>query len=479
MSRTYSLLNINLDTARRITPRALLPLLDRIQRSAEGRRLARGMFWSVAGAVSSRAVGLLASIIVARILGKSGFGELGVVQSTTNMYMTFAQFGLVMTVTKYVAEFRKTDPERAGRTIAMSFILAVVSGCVVGVVMVATSAWAARLLAAPHLQHAIAVSAAALVLITTNEAQNGVLNGLEAFKRRSTIQFVAAIAGFPITVIGAIFFGFIGAVYGLIASQVLVLVLSQQAIQKEMSAAGLSIRWREVQEEAGVLMRFSLPMLLVGAVYMPSTWIANMILVNNPGGYAEMGVFSAADRWRTAILFLPSLLGGVTLPMLSSLQSEADSGKYQSVLWSNIKFSVLASLAVAAPIALLAPWIMNSYGPGFKEGSSVLIMLCTTAVAFAAYWIVNQSLLSRGHVMTIFYINLGWAMTLLIAEWLLRGNGAKGLALAYLLAEAVRVTATMISANRTRSEALSDRPLRNEDVTIVLERASETVPRPS
>ena len=429
-----------------------MPVLDRIQHSAEGLRLARGMFWSVAGAVSSRSIGLLASVIVARILGKSVFGELGIVQSTANMYMTFAQFGLSMTVTKYVAELRKGDPERAGRIIAMSIVLAVASGCVVGLVMVATSAWAARLLAAPQLQFAIVISAGALLLITTNEAQNGVLNGLEAFKRRSTIQIVAAIASFPITVIGAFFFGLIGAVYGLIASQAVVLVLSQQAIQKETSAAGLSIRWRELRKEARVLMRFSLPMLLVGAVYMPSTWIANMILVNTPGGYAEMGVFSAADRWRTAILFLPSLLGGVTLPMLSSLQNKADSCKYQSVLWANIKFSVLASLAVATPVALFAPWIMSSYGPGFKEGARVLILLCTTAVAFAAFWIVNQSLLSRGQVMTIFYINLGWAITLLTAEWLLRINGANGLALAYLLAEAGRVTAAMICANRSAAK---------------------------
>jgi O-antigen/teichoic acid export membrane protein len=478
MSRSYSLLNIqlatiNLDTARRVAPRVLRPFLDRIEQSAEGRRMLRGMFWSFAGAVSSRAIGLLASIIVARILGKRGFGELGIVQSTSNMYLTFAQFGLTMTVTKYVAEFRRTDPERAGRTIAMSAILAVVSGCIMGVVMVATSGWAARLLAAPHLKLAIAISAAALLLITTNEAQNGVLNGLEAFRRRSRIQFVAAIASFPVTVVGAFTFGLIGAVYGLIASQALILVLTQQAVQKETSAAGISIRWKEFRQEAGLLMRFSLPMLLVGAVYMPSTWIANMILVNTPSGYAEMGVFSAADRWRTAILFLPGLLGGVTLPMLSSLQSKADSDKYHNLLWANIKFSVLASLAVATPVALCAPWIMSSYGPGFREGTWVLITLCTTAVGFAAYWIVNQSLLSRGHVMTIFYINLGWAVTLLTVEWLLRGQGARGLALAYLLAEAGRVTASLIYANRTRNTGLSDRPIRSEDAAIVLERVSE------
>jgi O-antigen/teichoic acid export membrane protein len=182
-----------------------------------------------------------------------------------------------------------------------------------------------------------------------------------------------------------------------------------------------------------------------------------------------MGVFTAADRWRTAILFLPSLLGGVTLPMLSSLQSKADSDKYQTVLWANIKFSVLASLAVATPIALFAPWIMSSYGPGFREGTWVLITLCTTAVGFAAFWSVSQSLLSRGQVLTMFYINLGWAVILLTSEWLLRAYGAKGLALAYLLAETGRVTAAMICANGTWSGALSDSP--DHDSAIVEGRA--------
>jgi O-antigen/teichoic acid export membrane protein len=363
-----------------------------------------------------------------------------------------------MTATKHVAEFRKTDPARAGRIIAMSLVLAAVSGCVVGLVMAATSGWAARLLAAPHLQLVIAVSAAALLIITANEAQNGVLSGLEAFKSRSKIQCVAALASFPITVIGTFFFGLIGAVCGLIASQTLVHVLNHRAITRETSAAGLVIRWREIRNETGVLTTFSLPLLSAGAVYVPSMWIANMILVNTPGGYAEIGVFTAADRWRTAILFLPSLLGGVTLPMLSSLQAETDAGKYQSMLWANIKFSVFTSLAVAAPVALFAPWIMDSYGPGFREGTWPLITLCATAVVFAAFWIVYQSLLSRGQVMTIFWINVGWAATLLICEWLWRSNGAQGLATAYLLAETCRLSAALFCTNRTaRNSSVSRR----------------------
>ena len=408
------------------------------------------MAWSTVGAVSSRALALLASIIIARVLGKTVFGELGILQSTTNMYGTFALFG-GLTATKHVAEFRKTAPERAGRIIAMSTAVAVAGGCVVAILMAATSPWAARWVAAPHLQGAIAISALALLLIVINESLEGILSGFEAFKSRSRVQFLAGIANFPIAVLGVLFFGLIGAVYGLIAYAGLLVLLNYQAIQKELSSAGVPIRWREARKEVGVLASFSLPVLCAGAVYVPSMWIANMILVNTSSGYAEMGVFNAADRWRTAILFLPSLLGSVTLPMLASLRGEAATQKYHNLLWTNIKLSVLVSFAVAGPVALFAPWIMASYGPGFAVGTWVLITLCTTSVAYAAYWIVGQSLVSQGHVWTMFSFNLGWAVTLLTSEWLLRTHGAKGLAGAYLLADLARLTAALVYANRMRS----------------------------
>jgi O-antigen/teichoic acid export membrane protein len=447
----YPLSFFSFATARSLAPRPLLPFLDRIQHSAEGLRLARGMFWSTAGNVGWRSLSLLASIIMARMLGKSVFGELGIVQSTTNLFMTFAELGISLTSTKYVAELRKKDPERTGRIIGMTTIVALVSGTAVAAIMAATSAWSARLMSAPHLQSIIAISSLALFLIVVNESQNGVLNGFEAFKRRSTIQILSGLVSFPISVLGVFYLGLAGAVYGLIASQVVVFLLNYHAVRQETSSAGVSIRWKEAKEELGILTRFSLPTLFAGAVYVPSMWVANTILVTAPGGFAEMGLFNAADRWRTAILFLPSLLGGVTLPMLSSLRGEAAAHKYHNLLWNNIKLSLLASAAIAGPIALLAPWIMGSFGPGFRDGTWVLVTLCATAVVFSPYWIVGQSLVSRGHVWTMFLFNLGWAVMLLSAEWLLRGYGARGLALAYLLADTTRLTVALIYANRMRS----------------------------
>ncbi|QTA79204.1 Polysaccharide biosynthesis protein [Desulfonema limicola] len=98
----------------------------RIESSPLGYRLAKGAFWSLSGALISRGLGLLASILVARILGKTGFGELGIIQSTVGMFGVFAGFGMGLTATKHVAEFRYKNPEKAGRIIILSALLTVI-----------------------------------------------------------------------------------------------------------------------------------------------------------------------------------------------------------------------------------------------------------------------------------------------------------------------------------------------------------------
>jgi hypothetical protein len=45
------------------------------------------------------------------------------------------------------------------------------------------------------------------------------------------------------------------------------------------------------------------------------------MVVNQPGGYAEMGVFSAARQWRTAIGFIPGVLAQFALPLPSHILS--------------------------------------------------------------------------------------------------------------------------------------------------------------
>jgi len=70
------------NTVLAVLPPFLRAYAGRIEASPLGYRLAKGVFWSMAGAVISRGLMLAAGVCVARMLGKTGYGEFGMIQST-------------------------------------------------------------------------------------------------------------------------------------------------------------------------------------------------------------------------------------------------------------------------------------------------------------------------------------------------------------------------------------------------------------
>src|SRR5258708_12805579 len=103
-----------------------VPLLQPIRETVQvlfGRslraRFARAAFWSTGGSVSAQLGAFVSTIVCARILGPVDFGKLGIVRSTVLMFGTFAGLGLGAAASKYVADYRPTNPQRAARVIAL------------------------------------------------------------------------------------------------------------------------------------------------------------------------------------------------------------------------------------------------------------------------------------------------------------------------------------------------------------------------
>jgi O-antigen/teichoic acid export membrane protein len=434
-----------LSLMRVITPRPLLPFWERFESSPWAARLAHGLFWSSFGAVASRGLAIVSSIIVARVLGAEMFGELGIIQSTLTMFTTFATVGIGLTAAKYIAELRRTDTERAGRVLGLSNLISWISGAVVACVLAVGAPWiAAHTLSAPHLGELLRLSSVCLLFMVVTETQTGALSGFEAFRRRSVVQLVVGVVSFPITVIGVYLVGLGGAVVALAMTQGILVLWNCRAIRMECKLQGIKARYTGLSREFAVLWGFSLPTLLGGALYVPAIWCANTIIVSTPNGYGEMGVFGAADRWRTAIMFAPVLLGGVALPMLSTLNGRTSSREYYRVLWMNVRLSCFVAFGVAIPIAAFSPWIMASFGPGFAGGTSVLVLLCGSALLTAVGWILSQSLISKGRMWLQLCVHAGWAGAFLSLVWLSRFDGARGMALSYLIADSLRLVLLLL-----------------------------------
>ena len=414
-------------------PLFLRPTLERIEASPLGYRLARGAFWSLLGAFISRGLGLIASILVARVLGKVGFGELGIIQSTLGMFGTFAGFGLGMTATKFIAQYRTTDPAKAGRIRALSSAFAWISSSITSAILFFMAPWLAEhTLAAPQLTGLLQIGSLLLLLTAINGAQIGALSGFEAFKTVAKISLWSGLANFPLMVGGVYFAGLQGAVWGMVIATGVNWLLNHGAIRKECAKANVPYTYARCWTEKAVLWKFALPALISSIFFAPAEWILNAMLVNQHGGYGQMGIFNAAKQWHILILYLPNMLSGITLPILSNLLGEKQKQQYIKMLVINTAMLTGLALAAALPVSLLSRTIMGTYGRDFSEEWRVLVYVAIYSVLWASNIVVGQAMWSTGasrEAMVFAALRSGVLLTL---GALLIKFGAAGLSLAML-----------------------------------------------
>lgn len=421
-------------------PRVALPFAARFRTDSLGGRLARGTFWSLAGTLVARGSGLAASILTARVLGKQEFGEFGIIQSTLSLFGLFAGFGMGLTATKHVAEFRVNDPELAGRILCNASLFSWVSGVFLACVLYVSAPWlAVHTLAAPHLAGLLRASTILLVLTSWQGAQMGALAGFEVFKTIAKLNVASGLISFPLVVGGAVWLGLRGAIWATVVVQLIVCVVNTWALRRTAEGAGVPLRFSPKYSDVHLILRFSFPAFVSGAMVLPINWLCNAILVNQPSGYGEMGILNAASQWRNAILFLPTVVSNVSLPLLASLQSPAHAGSAKRLLWNSVKLNAGAAMSAVVVVSACAPLIMSGYDMSSKQNNLTLVVLCLSAGLSGTIGVMGQYIASRGMMWWGTALNLVWGCVLLIGAWQLRGWGALGIAWANLLAYGVHL----------------------------------------
>jgi len=401
-------------------------------------RFAAGAFWSVAGAVASRGFWLAAAIVCARFLGQQQFGALGMIQSTAGMFGIFAGLGLGLTATKYVSELRRKDPARAGRILALSESLAFLSGSIISLLMMLFAPYLAKsVLASPQLATPLAIGAGLVFFGAMNGAQTGALAGFEAFRSIARLNLFAGAASFPLIVFGVWRGGLPGALWGSVAALAINWVVNNRALNRECAKSGISYQFSGWRRELGILHRFSLPALLASLLVVSAIWACNALLSRQPQGYAELGLYAAADKWRVTVVFVPMYVFAMVVPVLSNLHGEGAAAGFQTVFRANLKFNGSLALLAALPIVVFAAPIMTVYGDSFRRGRFVLVLLAFSAVAEVFNAILGQPLIAKHQMWRRFAFDVLLVSILLGLAWVLIPKwGALGLAGSYVLAYA-------------------------------------------
>jgi O-antigen/teichoic acid export membrane protein len=412
-------------------------------------RFAIGAFWALVGAVLSRGLTLASSVLAGRLLGTTGFGEIGMVQSTQGLFGVVAGAGLGLAATKFVAEFRSTDSARTGRCVTLATTIALVSGALMALVLLALSGvMAGTVLRAPHLTAELRIATGLVLFGTINGVQTGALVGFGDFRTLAVLSTIRGICLCSFLIAGIAIDGVRGGVVGLVLTEAIAVLANHLALRRVRPAA---VAWPDraaAWGELRLMCRFSGWSLLGSICTMSAMWFANLVLVAQPDGYAALGVFNAAERWRQLLLFLPASFSPVILTMLSNLHGRSEPDAYRRLFGLNLAVSVgVVALPSIAVMWWAAP-AMGLFGDTYAGGRTTLLILSASSVAVVLNNLFGQVLVSRGAVRGRFLLDALLAATLALASWQLipayREEGmALGSAIAFALT-AVAVVATTV-----------------------------------
>ena len=342
-------------------------------------------------------------------LGKFGYGQLGMINSTVILFSTFAGLGLGITATKYIAQLHQTDPERTGRIIGLTNLFGIVSGVVMCIILFVMAPWlASNTLAAPDLAPALRIASLLLIFNTIVGIQSGSIAGFGAFKDLARIAIFQGIISASLTVTGVYFFGLTGVVTAMVINSIINLILYKITLNNLVKKFKIKINYLKSWKEKDVIWKLSFPSMLSSIMVGPVVWVANVIIINTTGGYGQLGLFNAADQWRTALTFLPAVIGGVLLPMVSANVNKEN----RALETVNVLASWIIVIMIALPLISFPEIIAFFYGHDYSSTvflqSLAIMMFVSCIISYKDG--IGRKLVAKNLMWWGFLSNLVWGV---------------------------------------------------------------------
>lgn len=430
-------------------------ILSAVPSDSIATNFAIGAFWALVGAVVSRGLTLASSVLAGRLLGTTGFGEVAMIQSTQGLFGIVAGAGMGLAATKFVAESRSTDLAKSGRCVTLATTIALISGTLMALVLLLLSrVIGSTVLTAPHLTLELQVATGLVLFGTISGVQTGALVGFGDFRTLAVLSSIRAVCLCVFLIAGIELGGVLGGVIGLVLTEGIAVFANHVALRRLLPEA---ITWPDraaARSELMTMCRFSGLSLLGSVCTMSAMWFANVLLVAQPAGYAALGVFNAAERWRQLLLFLPASFSPVILALLSNLHGTNDPGAYRRLFGLNLAVSVGVVVIPSIGVILCASSAMGLFGNEYRDGRMTLVILAASSVAMVLNNLLGQVLVSKGDMMGRFVLDVLLAAVLVVASWQLipiyREQGmALGSLIAFALVSAALIVTTTYSM-RTR-----------------------------
>ncbi|MEG4441901.1 flippase [Microcoleus sp. AT9_B5] len=326
------------------------------------RQVLSNIAWLFTDQILQMGLGLFVGLWVARYLGPTEFGLLNYAIAFVSLFSSVATMGLGTLVVRNIAR----DPECKNETLGTAFGLQFTGGCIT---LVLTVTVIALLKPNDTLTRWLVGIIAAGTIFNAFEAINfwfqSQIQSKYTVLAKNSVCFLVAAVRIGLVTIKAPLLAFAWVRLGEVALVGIAYVYFYQLTGNKIKD------WHFSWERCKELLSESWPIILSGlAIYLYSK--TDQIMLGAMNQNAELGYYAAAVKISEICDFLPMIISSSIFPKLANLRKtnyEEYLNKFQ--IYSDIM--IFLWLAVAIPISLLSPWIVNLlYGEKYAKSAAVL-----------------------------------------------------------------------------------------------------------
>jgi PST family polysaccharide transporter len=323
-------------------------------------------FWRNLQTFGRRLYSLIIFFYAAKVLEPSDFGTLNYFLAIVGLLVIFCDFGFSVSASKFVAEYKATDPERLPKTFASVAVLILAIAATISIVLIG----AGRYLFGENLKY-VALLLPFLFLAPLTAVLDGLYRGTQEFRRLSVISICAMCVSLAIAFPLIKRYTLAGTILA-INSLYLFLTFGMLLFRTDTR---FSVDWKIMKE----ISHYALYIGLAGLAYFMYTRV-DILILKQFGYVTEIGYYAIVNAIFGVILIPSTMLGQVIAPRTSSRSALGEFNRIERKFTRSIIPSLVISIPLSILLFFLIPPVLKIllpryYTPNFIQIFGIMMML--------------------------------------------------------------------------------------------------------
>jgi O-antigen/teichoic acid export membrane protein len=342
------------------------------------RRIARGGGAIFATSLLIKGSSVLASILIARVLGPFQLGEWALVTYVTGFVYMFIEMGTGTASVRMISAVRVKDPSRAEAFARTYVMFELVVSLPVLLVLTGLAPWlAGSFYRDPVLLPLFWLSVVTMFLWTISACYSAILQAYERIRFLAKLSLCFGLTSSFLLVLFVLLWGLVGGfTASLIANAiqlvVYIIVLRQPRL---FSRASLSFD-RSILKE---LLFYGLPTFGAAAFLVTFNWMGATV-VTSTAGLQNLGNYTVAQRLAFVIMYIPTAIVVPFFPMASGLY-EKDPVQFSRTFNHTLRYTLMIVFPTTLAFSAFArPLITFLYTDAYQGASEVLPIMAGAAL---------------------------------------------------------------------------------------------------